>query len=457
MISTVENIDYLKSIEAIALRLASVEDLRSLIDTVSKIIFEIAPVEYMALYIYDSANNRLKLVSSKGMSLNERKKAEITAMQRHPGRAWAERRLIYIPDEDEESRTFDELFPNGISIKTRLYIPIIRNDECLGTFAISSTKSHLFDDQSIALLSFLTNIAGVIYKNIIDRRELDRINHRMKIANRNFLAQKLHSIGQLAAGIAHELNSPLQYMGDNLAFLNSAYEMMTTFVDSIKQVLESEDVQDKNEIMALISRISMETDIHFFLSEIPPAICQSIEGLDRVSRIVKTMKDFAQSGVKEKSFKNINKSIEDTLLITHNEWKNWAIVTTDLSVELPLIYCQADEINQVLLQIIINSVHAIQDRAHQDKDYKKGNIVITTKLSGESIVIAIEDDGIGIEEHNIQRIFDPFFTTKEAGKGTGQGLAIAHDVVVNKHNGSIKVNSTRFAGTGFTIVLPLSY
>lgn len=276
-----------------------------------------------------------------------------------------------------------------------------------------------------------------------------------KSESRIALSRKLESIGQLAAGIAHEINNPMQYIGDNLVFLNNAFATLHYLLDEIKTLVSQEDVHSfMVGLRDLIQRT--ENQLSFFQKEIPLAIHQSLEGVDGISHILTGLRDFAHPGSDEKKMININTAISGTISITKNEWKHVADLELKLGNDLPQITVAANQINQVLLNMIVNACHTIQD-AISKGHYKKGLIQISSSKNGSYIEVIISDNGLGIPAGIIDRIFDPFFTTKMVGKGTGQGLAISHDIVVNKHNGSIDVTSEVSRGTTFYIRLPLGY
>jgi signal transduction histidine kinase len=198
-----------------------------------------------------------------------------------------------------------------------------------------------------------------------------------------------------------------------------------------------------------------EREFDYLVDEIPEAIDQSLEGISRVNKIVLALKEFSHPGAEEKRHSDINRAINTTLNVSRNEWKYIAEVDTDLDKELPLVPCYLNDFNQVILNLIINAVHAIKEKT--EKDPKKiERICITTKLRKEWVGISISDTGVGIPENIQEKIFDPFFTTKEVGMGTGQGLAIVLAIVVKKHGGKIGFESKVGIGTTFKIQLPLS-
>ena len=254
--------------------------------------------------------------------------------------------------------------------------------------------------------------------------------------------QKLESIGQLAAGIAHEINTPIQYIGDNGKFLEDAFR------DLIKLVKLSPPgaAQSGPETIE-------ESVLDYYRGEVPKAIEQLLEGVDRVASIVRAMKEFSHPGPLERVPVDINRGIESTILVSKHEWKYVADITTDFDRDLPPVPCLAGEFNQVILNLIVNSVHAITDALKDPSD--RGSIHISTRQDGDCVEIRVTDTGCGIPEAIQPKVFDPFFTTKPVGKGTGQGLALAHAVIVKKHRGTIRVESKPGRGATFVIRLPL--
>lgn len=268
-------------------------------------------------------------------------------------------------------------------------------------------------------------------------------------------AQKLESIGQLAAGIAHEINTPTQYVGDNIKFFQESFEDVTTLLtkyDSLLKAAKNGGVPP--ELISEIEATIEEVDLPFLSEEIPVAITQSLQGIDHVSGIVRAMKEFSHPGVEEKTAIDINQTIESTITVARNEWKYIADVETDFAADMPLVPCLPGEFNQVVLNMIINATHAIADVVRNSPD-EKGLITISTRRDGDWVEVRVRDTGTGIPDDVKSRIFDPFFTTKEVGRGTGQGLAISHAVITEKHNGTITLETKVGQGTTFIIRLPL--
>lgn len=268
-------------------------------------------------------------------------------------------------------------------------------------------------------------------------------------------AQKLESIGQLAAGIAHEINTPTQYVGDNTRFVRDSFEGLLQLVEAYGELAESVRRGEASPAMvARIDEIAAEVDMEFLSEEVPKAIEESLEGVERVTKIVRAMKEFSHPGVQEKVPVDLNRAIETTITVARNEWKYVADLETDFDETIPQVPCLPGDINQVFLNIIINASHAIGDVVEAAGE-GKGRIDINTRRDGKWVEIRIRDTGGGIPEAVRSRVFDPFFTTKEVGKGTGQGLAISHSVVVDKHSGQLTFETEAGKGTTFIIRLPI--
>ena len=268
-------------------------------------------------------------------------------------------------------------------------------------------------------------------------------------------AQKLESIGRLAAGIAHEINTPTQFVGDNLRFLSDAFSDLRALLAQYDELLAAaRHTARLRDPVASVDAANEERDAEFLMEEIPKAIEQSLEGLNRVTRIVRSMKDFSHPGGIERQAIDVNRAIESTITVARNEWKYVAEMVTELDPKLPPVPGWPADFNQVILNLITNAAHAIGDVVGQDSG-RKGTITLTTRWVDEWAEIRVADTGTGIPEESRSRIFDPFFTTKEVGRGTGQGLAIAHDAIVRKHGGSLQVESEMGRGTTFVIRLPI--
>ena len=265
-------------------------------------------------------------------------------------------------------------------------------------------------------------------------------------------AQKLESIGQLAAGIAHEINTPIQYIGDNAQFLRDAFGDLIQVAEAGEP--EPEGIETRPGDLAVTVAPADPEVLPYLKDEVPKAIGQLIEGVDQVARIVRAMKEFSHPGPLEKAYIDINRAIESTVVVSRNEWKYVADLEMILDPDLPQVPCVAGELNQVILNLIVNAAHAIADKLQDSGE--KGSIQIRTSAAGGFVEIRVSDTGGGVPDSIRSKIFDPFFTTKPVGKGTGQGLAIAHSVIVQRHHGKLRFESEPGRGTTFVIQLPLA-
>jgi len=280
------------------------------------------------------------------------------------------------------------------------------------------------------------------------------ITERNLLRDQLLQAQKLESVGQLAAGIAHEINTPTQYIGDNVRFLKDAFQDLKSLLASYERLMTAAKSNGlPGGVVQEVEAVAKSTDAGYLQEEIPRAIEQSLEGVTRVASLVSAMKEFSHPDTKEKVPLDLNRAINSTITVARNEWKYVSDLETNFDTSLPMISCLPGEFNQVILNLIVNAAHAIAE-ATKKGGPAKGKIKVQTLDCVAWAEIRIQDSGTGIPEKIRARIFDPFFTTKEIGKGTGQGLAIARSVVVDKHGGSIRFESEEGKGTTFIIRLP---
>ncbi len=319
-----------------------------------------------------------------------------------------------------------------------------------GRFVNKRKDGALFHEE--ATISPIFDDTGEVVAYVAVKRD---ITDHVALESQLRQSQKLESIGQLAAGIAHEINTPIQFVGDNVRFLKDAFQDMKVPLDVFAAALaRAGGVGISQEDVRLIREAMEEADMEYLEEEVPSAIDQSEEGVARVAKIVRAMKEFSHPG-DEKTPTDLNRAIESTITVAKNEWKYVAELETDLAPALPPVPCIPGEFNQVILNMIVNAAHAIAE-GRSDESTEKGVITVSTRQVGEEVEIRLSDSGCGMPETVRERIFDPFFTTKEVGKGTGQGLSIAHSVIVNKHGGRIDVESEEGKGTTFFIRLPIT-
>jgi PAS domain S-box-containing protein len=333
--------------------------------------------------------------------------------------------------------------------ETRMESEIVRGDG--SRLLVGFTAAPLFD-----ALGGLTHIviigaditarrAGEIKQRELQEQLVAQMQERERMAIELQLAQKLESVGRLAAGLAHEINTPIQYVGDSIHFLKSAFVDLSRFIDSCRRdLIPPAQAQGLREL-------EVGCDLEFLRQEIPNAFERTLEGTARVTNLVRAMKEFAYPDAPEHVPADLNRAIETTIAVARNEYKYAATLTTRLG-ELPPVLCNVGELNQVFLNLIVNAAHAVEDAG---KDAVNGRIEIETRADGEMAQISIADNGCGIPAANLAKIFDPFYTTKEVGRGTGQGLAIARSIVVDRHGGEVDVQSSPGVGTTFTVRLPV--
>ena len=266
-------------------------------------------------------------------------------------------------------------------------------------------------------------------------------------------SQKLESVGRLAAGVAHEINTPVQFVTDNVHFVRTSMTDIAAVVLAYRALQQA--VQSQGDVIGAAQRAAeaeISADLDYILENAPLAIESSIEGLGRIATIVRSMKEFAHPDQAVKQPADLNQAIRSTLVVAHNEYKYVAQIDAQLG-DLPLVPCHLGEINQVILNLLVNASHAIADVVKDTGNL--GKLTVRSGVDGEHVEISISDTGMGIPEAVRAKIFDPFFTTKEVGKGTGQGLAIARSVIVNKHGGTLRFETECNKGTTFFIRLPI--
>ncbi|MBI2423760.1 MAG: PAS domain S-box protein [Candidatus Hydrogenedentes bacterium] len=270
-------------------------------------------------------------------------------------------------------------------------------------------------------------------------------------------SQKLEAIGQLASGIAHEINTPTQYIGDNIRFFEQSMNDLQGLLESFDCLLQAAaQIETLSPLTREIEAYKRQIDYDYLVKEVPLAVQQSLEGNQRVAEIVRAMKEFAHPGSDAYEPVDVNHTIMSTLAVSRNEWKYVADVETDLGADLPPLVCDPSAFSQVILNLCVNAAHAMEEMIEK-RGSKKGKLRIQTRRVENRIEIRISDTGPGIPAGIRERIFEPFFTTKDVGKGTGQGLALAHSVIVDKLKGAILLESETGEGTTFVLQVPAGF
>lgn len=317
-----------------------------------------------------------------------------------------------------------------------------------------STRARRADGTSfpIELTASRVPEAGLV---TVIGRDVTHIELEKLHAEQQRQGQKLEAIGQLAAGIAHEINTPIQFVSDNVVFLQGVFTAVNTLLRSVPEMIEMLSAAGMPpDRIAELQALRTAADLEFIDAEIPLALTQSRDGLMHVAEIVRAMKEFSHPA-DGMVMADLNCAIKNTVTVARNEWKQVAEVDLQLAADLPLVPCQPGEINQVILNLVVNAAQAIGDVVG-DGAVGKGTITVRTGRDGPFAIVEVRDTGAGIPAAIRGRIFESFFTTKAVGKGTGQGLAIAHNVVVTKHRGTITFSSEVGRGTTFRVRLPLA-
>ncbi len=339
----------------------------------------------------------------------------------------------------------------------RLWQTIASGGEWRGEFQNRRKHGELFWEQ--ASISGIVDETGkvthfVAVKEDITERKLAQQQHAI-LESQLHQAQKLESIGRLSAGIAHEINTPMQYVGDNVRFFRTAFEQLATVLECHARLVQT--LKENHRMSGDLDEIlepAAPVNVAFLLHEVPACVDDAAEGVARVQKILRAMKDFSHPGTEEKTEVDLNRLIESTITVSRNEWKYVAEVVPDLDPDLPPVPCLPGEFNQVILNLLVNAAHAIGDVVQAGGE-ERGRITVRTRAGDGWVEIRITDTGTGIPEHVRGHVFEPFFTTKEVGKGTGQGLMLARSIVVERHGGTIDFETRTGQGTTFIVRLPL--
>jgi signal transduction histidine kinase len=319
--------------------------------------------------------------------------------------------------------------------------------------AVEAMKLGVSDYLVKDLEGGFVNVLPLVVRRSIEQHRT--LLEKQRIEKELAQAQKMRAIGQLASGIAHEINTPNQYIADNAHFLQDAFADISDLLNAYERLLQAAQ-QDavSDELIEEVEAKLKKTDLGYLKAEIPQAIQQSIEGVEHVAGIVGAMKEFSHPGTGCMQPTDLNHIIEGAVTLCCNEWKYVANVETDFDPDLPQVYCLASDINRVVINLVINAAHAVAKAMYQDKK-GKGQITVRTRRDGDWAEIRVEDTGTGIAENIRSHVFDLFFTTKDVGQGTGQGLPIAHTLVVEKHGGTIDFETETGRGTSFIVRLPI--
>ncbi|MFO0751596.1 MAG: ATP-binding protein, partial [Myxococcota bacterium] len=343
--------------------------------------------------------------------------------------------LIYFPPEHaaEQQRHFDAVVATGVATTCEVS-------------TAGADGSTLWYSSHLGPIRSEGKIVGVVIVS-------QDITERKRTQAELLAARRLAVLGTLAAGVAHEINTPIQFVRDSLHFLRGAGDDILGLVDTLGSVWQ-QVAPDASHLADACARAESEADLPYLRQNMPAAFDRCLDGLNRVATIVRSLREFAHPSGAEMAPADLAHAIQSTLTICSNEYKYVADIVTKFDADLPPVICHIGEINQAVLNIVVNAAHAIADVVRDTQE--KGTITVRARRDGEDVVIEIADTGTGIPEAIRGRIFDPFFTTKEVGRGSGQGLAIAWSVIKDKHGGDLAYDSTVGKGTTFRIRLPIA-
>jgi len=339
-------------------------------------------------------------------------------------------KYIHADDRDRYVRTIREqaLLGQGFTIEYRVQRPD-------GKMRVVRDQGYPISDDN----GVFYRLGGIMHDITEDRR----LQEELRLSNR------LEAVGQLAAGIAHEINTPAQFISDNLRFVRDGLKTVLEVIDHFEPMARGRKCADNEQVDKLLE----DKDFAFLREDLPLAIEQSLDGIQRVATIVRAMKEFSHPGSSLPEPTDLNETIRSAVTVSRNEWKYVADLGTELDADLPAVICHRQAISQVLVNLIVNAAHAVEQRGRHDS---MGRITVSSSSADAWVAITVRDQGVGIAPENRMRIFDQFYTTKEVGKGTGQGLALAWRTVVEGHGGRIECDSEVGVGTAFTVRLPIA-
>jgi len=414
-------------------------------DIVTRLVRDLLNVPAVAVSLVDE--NRQWFKSCFGLDFRETDRASAFCSHSILGNG-----PMIVEDATKDPRFLDNPLVTGLShVRFYLGVPLkIQEGLPLGTLCAIDTEPKKVTEKEVQIVR---DLAVLIQDQLTLRLAVKK---QLESQFKAVTAEKFASIGTLAAGVAHEINTPMQFVGNNSEFIASSISTLTSTLDALLDLpFEHGASGAKLGDSERVQKILEEADLAFLFKEIPLAIKQSKEGIDRITTLVTAMRDFSHSSQGGKRMEQINKSVETTLILTRNSWKYFLEMDLSLAPDLPLVECNLGEINQVVLNLVVNAVDAVTDRKHAGWE-GQGLIRIRTFQRDSNVVLQVEDNGMGIPQKILSKIFDPFFTTKDVGKGTGQGLAISYDIIVRRHQGTLDVQSKVGARkTVFTVTLPI--
>lgn len=470
-----ERIKRLELFERISIAISSTLDLQELLETVMKITKSVMRAEACSVLLLDKATGELVFTVALGEKEEEVKEFRIKPGQGIAGWVLENEEPLLVPDVKADGRFYKGVDDKtGFETRSMIAVPLFVKDKIVGVIeVINKANGNSFDEGDMETLITMAGEIAVAIDNarmaedlkrsneqievyslnleamVLNRTaELEKANRELKAAQAQLLqTEKLSSLGQLAAGIAHEINNPIGFINSNLRTMGEYVEDLIGLInkyEAMVNAIRERDYDSLSTISKEVEQIKNEMKFDFIMEDFEKLIRESRDGAYRVYKIVRDLRGFARADDAERKFVDIHTALDSTLNIVWNELKYKAEVIKDYG-DIPEVECLPTQLNQVFVNILINAGHSIKE---------KGKITIKTYSEGERVFVEISDTGSGIPEENLNKIFDPFFTTKEPGKGTGLGLSIVYNII-KKHNGEIRVKSKIGEGTTFIIELPV--
>ena len=464
---THDNIAKLETLLDMGRGIASTFDIDLILMLLAETATELLAAEQCLIVLFDTATEQITRRATHGefdVEVPEPTFQEL--MGRIPG--WVARTreatLTLNLAADERTQSMPPPLDQVFAGRRAAVAPILIDDRVLGTLTtMNGPDGPEFTEMDLSLVKTLAAQAAVAIRNAELYEDLRKSRDNVQAAHeelkhtqtRLLAAQKMEAIGGLAAGIAHEINTPIQFVSDNTSFIKDSIGALGEIVAAHDEFVDKLDGREEfaKDVTAL-KALWKSKDGDFLMEEMPMAVDETLEGAQRVSEIVKAMKEFAHPGSKSKSSVDVNRIVQTTKAVSRNEWKYVAELELDLDETLPMIQGHPGPLGQSLLIMFVNGAQAMAEHRDVGED-GKGTIQVSTRQVDGMVEIRIADNGPGIPPEIVERIFEPFFTTKEVGKGSGQGLSIARSVVVDKHGGEMWVEDAD-PGAVFVMRLPIS-
>jgi signal transduction histidine kinase/FixJ family two-component response regulator len=394
-----------------------------------------------ASLLLPGTDGRLYVANTSGRGAEVRNDTRITVGEGIAGRVAASGKPTIINGSASEVSDSSGAAPHT-HVESSIVYPLMSGSRLVGIITFDRlTKAQPYIQRDIEQASVLASQVLLALENL-------------RLSRQTAISEKLAAIGQLAAGIAHELNTPIQFVGDGLHFLGDSLGALLSLVAAYQRLAkECESRLGRTDAFAEVEALEAEIDVLDLRQEIPKALQQTGDGIARVTSIVRSIKTFGRPDSADKEPTDLIKLVEATLTVARGEYKYFADAETHFG-DMPLLPAHRGELGQVLLNLIVNASHAIADKAAAESSPLRGKITVRGWCTDTDVFLSIEDTGSGIPAEIQQKIFEPFFTTKRVGRGTGLGLSIARGIVVDKHGGELTVKSELGVGTCFSIRIP---